>query len=131
MAASTHPARVSGVFGARGSARAGDPVPADADDAPRADEPRLDLTNIQGNIWPGFNKDHQMLLFLRIVHPGRCKAWLKWLTPMITNADVVRAFRGELKAVQEQDGKGPDLPKATWVNIGFSFDALRRLTEGV
>jgi Dyp-type peroxidase family len=96
-------------------------VPAEADDALPTDEPRLDLANIQGNIWPGFNKDNQMLLLLRIDDVAACKAWLGWLTPMITSAAEVRAYLKLMSAANAL--------KATWTNIGFSFTALRRLTE--
>ena len=44
-----------------------DQIPAGPD---RANEPSLAIDQIQGNIFPGFNKDHQTLLFLRIDSPG-------------------------------------------------------------
>ena len=46
-------------------------------------EPQLDVTNIQGNILAGFNKDYQTLVLLRITDPVAARAWLKRLVPYV------------------------------------------------
>jgi hypothetical protein len=51
--------------------------------------------NIQGNIIPGFNKDHQHFLFFRIRNVRRTKAWLRWIAPLISSMDDVLARSGE------------------------------------
>ena len=42
-------------------------------------EPVLNVTDIQGNIVAGFNKDYQTFLFLRMVHPKKPKPVRKWI----------------------------------------------------
>src|SRR6266508_2974871 len=46
------------------------------DDAASSDDPRINLSNIQGNVLAGFNKDHQRLLFFRIGDGARARQWL-------------------------------------------------------
>lgn len=87
---------------------------------PRKDEPRLATNQIQGNIMPGFNKDFQWLLFLKIVHLPSFKRWLRNLIPSVTTMAQVLDFRSQLKRSESQ------LP-ATWMNIGFSYAALKQL----
>ena len=50
-------------------------------------------SDIQGNIIPGFNKDHQHFLFLRIRNPKRAKLFLRELLPRISTMEEVMAFR--------------------------------------
>ena len=40
--------------------------------------------DIQGNIIPGFNKDHQHFLFLRICKPKEAKVFLREILPRIS-----------------------------------------------
>ena len=83
-------------------------------------EPELEIKNIQGNIMPGFNKDFQMLLFLKIVDVSKFKHWLGILTPSVTTTAQVLDFRCQLT-------KSAPPPSATWVNIAFSYTALQEL----
>jgi hypothetical protein len=48
--------------------------------------------NIQGNIIPGFNKDHQHFLFYRLGNIKQAKEWLHWISPLITSMEEVIAF---------------------------------------
>lgn len=91
-------------------------------------EPPLAVENIQGNILGGFMKDHQMLIFLKITDVADFKKWLTTLTPFIATAGEVLAFNSLFKALRSRRGE-TDAVKATWVNIAFSFDALKRLSE--
>ena len=47
--------------------------------------------DIQGNIIPGFNKDHQQFLFYRICNLKRAKRFLQWIAPLITSMEEVIA----------------------------------------
>ena len=49
--------------------------------------------DIQGNIIPGFNKDHQHFLFLKICKVKEAKVFLRELLPRISTMEEVIAFR--------------------------------------
>jgi Dyp-type peroxidase family len=93
-------------------------------------EPHLEVDQIQGNILPGFLKDHEMLLFLKIEQVTLCKAWLKELAPLIATAEEVLAFNRLFKALRVRRGRDTKAIQATWVNIAFSYQALVALTAG-
>lgn len=97
----------------------------------QVDEPILNVKNIQGNIIPGFNKDFQALLFLKIEDgkEDNFRRWLEALVPYITTMEQVLSFRSLLKE-EKQAGKSPKDPpeiKITWRNIAFSHSALEKL----
>jgi len=92
-------------------------------------ETELHVSEIQGNILAGFNKDHQWFLFLRILPAAedvtKARQWLKTtLLPLLSNTrqvlDFNRAFRVAVVS-------GATRPKARWVNVGLSAAALRRI----
>jgi Dyp-type peroxidase family len=91
------------------------------------EEPVLDIDNIQGNLINGFNKDHRMLLFLRIDDPEDFKVWLKSQIPFIATAAEVLAFNRLFKQTRKRRGREGAV-KSTWVNIAFTFQALKKLT---
>src|SRR5260370_29248871 len=72
-------------------------APADSD---RQKEPDLDADQIQGNIFPGFSKDFQTLLFLRIANPAGFAGWLGSLIPRIATMDRVVTFNRLFKAIR-------------------------------
>ncbi len=83
--------------------------------------------DIQGNIVPGFNKDHQHFLFFRIRSGKATKRWLRWLAPRIASMDEVLAFVRAHRSLRLKLGvKEPGL-KATWVNVAFSYSAIATL----
>ncbi|MDQ4025872.1 MAG: Dyp-type peroxidase [Actinomycetota bacterium] len=83
--------------------------------------------DIQGNVIPGFNKDHQHFLFLRFRAVKGTKAWLRWLAPQIASMDEVLAFVRAHRALRLKLGvKEPGL-KATWINVAFSAGAIAKL----
>jgi len=86
------------------------------------DEPLLATDQIQGNVLPGFNKDFQALLFLRIVEVSSCKRWLGDLMPSITTMAQVLDFRRQLQKFRPT--KSEQCLKATWLNLAFSHAAL-------
>jgi Dyp-type peroxidase family len=98
----------------------GPPVPG----AP--DEPVLDLREIQGNVLPGFNKDHQAFLFFQITKPETAKQWLRALEPRLATAAEVLAFVRLFRALRARRGEEGALA-ATWVNVAFTAEGLRKL----
>jgi Dyp-type peroxidase family len=115
--------------------------PRPAADAPvqptAAEDPREDVyeeaarRNIQGNIIPGFNKDHQHFLFYRITDVPRAKKFLRAMAPAITSMDEVLEFVRAHRALRLKLGvtEPPGL-KATWVNIAFSCRGIEKLGAG-
>lgn len=83
--------------------------------------------DIQGNVIPGFNKDHQHFLFLRIGKVPPAKQWLRSLGPRISSMDDVLGFVRAHRALRLKLGvKEPGL-KATWINVAFSNVAVAKL----
>jgi Dyp-type peroxidase family len=109
------------------SALGGDP----AAELPGAEpEPVYDArkrATIQGNIIPGFNKDHQHFLFFGLGNRRRAKQWLRWITPLITSMEEVLAFVRAHRALRLRLGVKEPPMCATWVNIAFSYRAVRAL----
>src|ERR1700674_2701112 len=92
-------------------------------------EPVLDVDNIQGNILAGFNKDHQVHLYLRILD-GQVEAFRQWLgrlIPFIATTSEVLAFNRLFKEVNKRRGVETRTVMATWVNVALSFRALELL----
>lgn len=86
--------------------------------------------DIQGNIVPGFNKDHQHFLFYRIRSKPATKKWLRLIAPAISSMDDVLAFVRVHRSLRARFGvQEPGLLKATWVNIAFSNAAIGKLVD--
>ena len=83
--------------------------------------------DIQGNIIPGFNKDHQHFLFYRIRKTSGCKRFLKWLVPYISSMEEVLAFRRLFRARKLKLGEKGIFLCSTWVNIAFSHRGISLL----
>jgi Dyp-type peroxidase family len=109
------------------SALGGDP----AAELPGAEaEPVYDLTKratVQGNIIPGFNKDHQHFLFFRLGDLKHAKQWLQWIAPLITSMEEALAFVRVHRALRLRLGVKEPPMCATWVNIAFSYHAIELL----
>lgn len=87
---------------------------------------------IQGNLIPGFKKDYQAFLFLRMGSVEKAKDFLNHLAPQITHMQEVLEFKKKHKAAQAASSEVEptathDLEGATWVNIAFSYLGLRQL----
>jgi Dyp-type peroxidase family len=82
----------------------------------------LRADRIQGNVYPGFNKDEQVFLWIRFPTPEAARAWLKETGPELTSALEVIAFRDLLAHPEVQ----PE-PRSTWVNLAFSRQGLECL----
>jgi Dyp-type peroxidase family len=98
-------------------------------------EVRLDLNNIQGNLVPGFNKDHQAFVLVRFRASEQGRKWLAGLQPEIASANEVEAFKVAFKSMRERrapepadrDGGSLNAISATWINLAISFAGLRLL----
>jgi len=84
--------------------------------------------DVQGNIVPGFNKDHQEFLFLRFDDGlSGTREWLSWLAPKLASMKEVLHFRTEFRALRLRLGvREPDM-SATWTCVAFSHEGLRAL----
>jgi Dyp-type peroxidase family protein len=102
-----------------------------AADVPGAEpEPVYDARQrgrIQGNIIPGFNKDHQHFLFYRIRSRRAAKRWLRWIAPLIASMEEVLSFVRMHRALRFRLGLREPPLCATWVNIAFSNRAIAKL----
>lgn len=92
-------------------------------------EPQLAVHEIQGNIIPGFLKDFETLLFLRIENPQQCRQWLGQIMPFIATAQEVLMFNRLFKELRFRRQQESHSVKATWVNIAFSHAGLVKLTK--
>ncbi len=92
-------------------------------------EPVLALDQIQGNIIPGFSKDFQTLIFLRIHHVEKFEDWLRSQIPFIATAAEVLAWNRLFKEIRDRTKLETHAVKATWLNIAFSFHGLEKLTH--
>lgn len=97
---------------------------------PEEPEPVYDAaarSDIQGNIVPGFNKDHQHFLFYRLGDPKGAKEWLRWIAPLISSLDEVLAFVRVHRALRHRLGVREPRISAAWVNVAFSHGGIARL----
>jgi len=93
-------------------------------------EPVLDLDEIQGNIFPGFNKDHVSLLTFSLDYPRAAARTLAWFADEVASAAEVRAFNRLFSATRnrrEHEGS----VSATWCNVAVSARLLGALAGDV
>lgn len=91
-----------------------------------ANEPVLSIDAIQGNIVGGFNKDHQVLLFLEIFDAAAFRGWLAMAVDEVATTSEVLAFNRLFKAVRQRRRREPPL-RASWFNLAFSCAGLGKL----
>jgi Dyp-type peroxidase family len=89
-------------------------------------EVQTNLANIQGNIFGGFNKDHQSFLFLSMPDQASGQAWLDEIIHDVATCEEVIAFNDLLKQIKRRQGR-EGVVKATWMNVAFTFSGLRVL----
>lgn len=83
-------------------------------------EPLLELDDIQGNIIPGFNKDHQAFIGICIDDPAVARVWLGTFAGEISTASEGIQFRQLRRAMMARLGAEPQGLATTWVNAAFS-----------
>ena len=104
----------------------------------------VDLDQIQGNVTPGFRKDHQDFLFFQLpaatfaTPPNRAaaKAWLRALRSSIATAREVATFnalflklKGRISAASGTESPERYL-SSTWVNVAFTHVGHAALYTG-
>jgi Dyp-type peroxidase family len=103
--------------------------PAQPQAAPQAGP--LDLrssTTIQGNILAPFNKDHEVIMFLRFPNASSGQQWLKDVLPSISVTKDVAAFNDQFSSARHQSGgQDPTNLKTTWVQIALTANGLLML----
>jgi Dyp-type peroxidase family len=91
-------------------------------------EPILATQEIQGNILGGFNKDHQMLIFLKITQVAAAKQWLRTIEPYIATAAEVIKFNQLFKSTRDRRHGQEGTVRSTFINLAFTYDGLKKLT---
>jgi len=93
----------------------------------------LNLENIQGNVLGGFNKDHQLNLFLKFKDNAGGRAWVKEIADEVaksSSANVIQ-FNNEFSRLRRQGVSRPeDLISAVWVNLALSWRGMEALGLG-
>ena len=89
-------------------------------------EPVLDVDEIQGNIIPGFNKDHVFLIGLTIRDLDKAKNWISTIIDNISTCSEVYNFNRERNLIKRDTSLEPSNISATWTNISFSYNGLRQ-----
>jgi Dyp-type peroxidase family len=94
-------------------------------------EPVLRIQEIQGNILPGFNTLHQVLVGVTLDtgQANGARAWLAWLLPSISTLAQVNDFRNvRRRALRRGD---PRPPSPVWTNVAVSIRGLQLLAPSV
>jgi Dyp-type peroxidase family len=91
-------------------------------------EPVLDIHEIQGNSLAGFNKDYEMLLFLKITDVTVAKSWLCGIEPYIATVAEVLKFNRLFKETRKRRCGKEGTVRSTFINIAFSYEGLKKLT---
>jgi Dyp-type peroxidase family len=131
--AATEPQLLSGVDvgGLVGGLGGGPGQPGETGPADDRAEPVYDQAarrDIQGNIVPGFNKDHQHFLFLRVRDRESARRWVAGIASSITSMGEALGFVREYRARRLTEGvRAPTGLTATWVNIAFSHSGIAAL----
>lgn len=86
---------------------------------------------IQGNILAGFNKDHQIFLFLAFPDAEKGRAWLGDVAPRVSTTREVATFNKQFsEALRNRGGDDPENLVAKWINVGLTANGLRKLAPG-
>ncbi|CAN5919661.1 Dyp-type peroxidase [soil metagenome] len=95
------------------------------------DEPLLAVDQIQGNVFPGFRKDHQHFLFFAVKDAAAARACLGKLAARISTMKQVLTSHKGWKAERARLGREPEPVKALLLNVAFSAAGLRKLTSKI
>jgi Dyp-type peroxidase family len=95
----------------------------------RPPQPDIDVDEIQGDVLPGFRRDHQAFLFARIDKSEMAKQTLARLLPRVSTARDVWRIR-QLEDQARQANRQPRPFDGAWVNVAFTSAGIRRLLGG-
>ena len=102
---------------------------ADATGASAA-EPVFDaaaMADIQGNVIPGFNKDHQRFLFFTAGEAPGAREWLRGLAPKLSSMQEVLEFRRAFRRERLESGSATPTRTATWTAFALSASGVVKL----
>ena len=79
-------------------------------------EPRLRLGDIQGNVIPGFKKDHQRYLFFALTEPARARPFLRAFAERLSSAKQVLRAHAKWRAYKEKAAcaASPSIESGAW-----------------
>jgi Dyp-type peroxidase family len=81
--------------------------------------------NVQGNVLAGFNKDHQVFLFLQLPEGSAVRRYLRALQSRVTPNSAVAAFNQEFSAARRMAGGTDPLSLSTiWVGLALTAGGL-------
>jgi Dyp-type peroxidase family len=86
----------------------------------------VDRHDVQGNL-VGFNKDHQVFLFLQFPNPESGRAFLASIRLHVATADEVYTFNDLYKRIHDRRTAAHDVLQSNWINIALSFAGLQVL----
>ena len=89
--------------------------------------PSLNLSDIQGNVLGGFNKDNQTFVALVFPTTTAGRSWVQSVRTQIASAAEVTAFNNARRAVAQRDGSQTSLLTSTWMNVAFTYAGLTAL----
>jgi Dyp-type peroxidase family len=88
----------------------------------------LKLTEIQGNVVAGFNKDHTSYLFLALPDDqAQARSWLAELVGQVATAEEVKQFNDLFRAIRRRRGDREGVVEAAWMNLAFTHEGLDQL----
>ena len=83
---------------------------------------------VQGNIAPGFNKDHQAFVLASFADGTSGRGWLKAIANEVATSKQVSAFKSAYRAVhQSRTDETRLVLTARWTNVALSWRGLERL----
>src|SRR5688500_17918206 len=94
-------------------------------------EPVLDINEIQGNIIPGFNKDHLIIIGFTVNNISKAKQWFDFISNHISTLDEVYNFNKVFKSIKNRKRREPDEISSTWTNLAISYDGMRKLINNL
>jgi Dyp-type peroxidase family len=114
---------------------ASDAAPVQSDPTwPDGAGPPLDLSQIQGNVLAGFNKDHQTLIFLRFPEGTESRDWLDAVVDDIATTAEVKQFNDLFREMHDRrrsrERGERQILQAVWTNVAFTASGLGRLGVG-
>ncbi len=95
-----------------------------------SEEPVLAVRDIQGNVIPGFNTRHQVLVGVKFgpADQEATRRWLRWLLPSVSTLEHVNAFRTARRAARTGE---EEPPKTTLTNVAFDAKGLALLAPEI
>src|SRR5690349_10334124 len=82
------------------------------------------LSDVQGNVYPGFRKDHQAFALVSFPDRAAGRRWLSEVRRNVASGAEVAAFNRAFKLVSKRLGDESSVPgvvSATWTNVAFSW----------